>query len=274
MIRRRYLAHALLLPGAILMVYPLLWMVSASLRPPTEVARDGLIWPWEASLASYREGWSSLRYPFGYFLMNSAILCLLAVVGNLFSCVQAAFAFARLDFALRRIFFALMLGAIMLPFHVTLVPQYILFHELDWINTLLPLVVPKFLAVDAFFVFLLVQFIRTIPRELDEAAAIDGCGTFRLFFTIVLPLITPALATTATFTFIWTWNDFFSQLLYLNGIERFTAPVALRIFVENTSPQSPGALFAMSVLALLPVFALFVAFQRLLTEGIATTGLK
>jgi multiple sugar transport system permease protein len=173
-------------------------------------------------------------------------------VGNLFSCTLAAFAFARLRFALRRLWFALMLGTILLPFHVTIVPQYVLFHQLGWINTLLPLVVPKFLAVDAFFVFLLVQFIRTVRRELDEAAEIDGCGSFRLFYLIILPLIVPALATTAVFTFIWTWNDFFAQLLYLKGIDSFTVPVALRAFLDTTGVQQPGQLFAMSVLALVP----------------------
>jgi multiple sugar transport system permease protein len=269
----RAAAHALLIAGAFLMAYPLIWMVASSLRPALELGDPGLA-VHSPSLANYTQGWTALGPPFLRFFLNSAVLCALAVAGNLISCTLAAFAFARLDFVLRRVLFALMLGTIMLPFQVTVVPQYVLFHELGWINTLLPLVVPKFLAVDAFFVFLLVQFIRTIPRELDEAAAIDGCGPFRLFALVILPLLVPALATTAVFTFIWTWNDFFSQLLYLNGLDAFTVPVALRAFLDTTGVQLPGQLFAMSVLALVPVFGFFLAFQRLLLQGIATTGLR
>jgi multiple sugar transport system permease protein len=134
-----------------------------------------------------------------------------------------------------------MLGTIMLPFQATVVPQYILFKHLGWVGTFAPIVVPKFLAVDAFFVFLLVQFIRTIPRELDDSAKIDGCGPYRLFFSVVLPLTVPALATTAIFTFLWTWNDFFSQLLYLGGkVQSYTVPVALGAFVDSTSQSSWG----------------------------------
>jgi multiple sugar transport system permease protein len=176
---------------------------------------------------------------------------------------------------LRRLWFALMLGTIMLPFQVTLVPQYIVYKKLGWVGTFLPIVVPKFLAVDAFFVFLLVQFIRTIPRDLDDAAKIDGCGPFRLFYRIVLPLTVPALATTAIFTFIWTWNDFLSQLIYLgNTISSYTVPVALGSFIDTTSQSSWGQLLAMATLSVLPIFGFFLAFQRLLLEGIATTGIR
>jgi multiple sugar transport system permease protein len=147
---------------------------------------------------------------------------------------MAAYAFARLEFTAKKFWFAIMLLSIMLPIHVVIVPQYILFSNLGWINTLLPLVVPKLLATDAFFVFLMVQFIRGIPRELDEAARIDGCGTASIFLRIILPLMLPALATTTIFTFIWTWNDFFSQLIYLTDPHMYTVPVALRSFVDST----------------------------------------
>ncbi len=269
----RAAAHALLIGGAFLMAYPLLWMIAGSFRPPAELGDPGL-GVQNPTLTNYTEGWSALGPPFSSFFINSAIICTLAVVGNLFSCTLAAFAFARLNFPLRRLLLAITLGSIMLPYQVTVVPQYVLFHELGWINTFLPLIVPRFLAVDAFFVFLLVQFIRTIPKELDEAAAIDGCGPFRLFYLIILPLTVPALATTAVFTFIWTYNDFFAQLLYLNGIEHFTVPVALRTFLDSSGVSSPGQLFAMSLLAIIPVLGFFVAFQRLLLQGISTTGLR
>jgi multiple sugar transport system permease protein len=196
------------------------------------------------------------------------------IIGNLVSCSMAAYAFARLDFTGKRLWFAIMLGTIMLPIHVIIVPQYIMFSQLDWVNTFLPLVVPKFLATDAFFVFLMVQFIRGLPRELDEAARIDGCGHARIFLRIILPLMMPALATTVIFTFIWTWNDFFGQLIYLTDPEMYTVPVALRSFVDATVQTSWGSMFAMSVVSLAPVFLAFLVGQRYLIRGIATTGGK
>jgi multiple sugar transport system permease protein len=250
-------------------------MLSASFKQPDEIFTTlGLI-PAHPTLDNYTQGWDGLGQPFTGFFLNSIALCTLAVMGNLLSCTLAAYAFARLRFPLRRLFFALMLMTIMLPFHATVVPQYILFKSLGWIGTFLPIVAPKFLAVDAFFVFLLMQFIRTIPRELDDAAKIDGAGPFRIFHRIVLPLMVPALATTAIFTFIWTWNDFFSQLLYLGStVQSFTVPVALRTFIDVTSGSSWGQLIAMSLLSLVPIFGFFLAFQRLLLEGISTTGMR
>jgi multiple sugar transport system permease protein len=142
------------------------------------------------------------------------------------------------------------------------------------VNTYVPLILPKFLAVDAFFVFLLVQFMRGIPSQLDDAAAIDGCGPFQTFWHVILPLCMPAIGVTAVFTFIWTWNDFFTPLLYLNTPELYTVPLGLSLFKDSTGLTDYGALFAMSVLSLVPVFVVFLLAQKALVEGIATTGLK
>jgi multiple sugar transport system permease protein len=269
------LAHILLIGGTVFVLYPVLWMVSASFKPPPEIVTNIGLLPREPMLGNYTSGWGALRVPFSRFFINSSLLCLAAVLGNIVSCALAAFAFARLRFPLQRPLFGMMLLTIMLPFQATIVPQFILFVHLGWIGTLLPIVAPKFLAVDAFFIFLMVQFIRSIPATLDDAAKIDGCGPFRIFARIILPLLMPALATTAIFTFIWTWNDFFSQFLYLgNDLESFTVPVALRTFVDSSGVSSWGQLFAMSVLSLLPIFGVFLAAQRLLIEGISTTGLR
>jgi multiple sugar transport system permease protein len=257
------------------MLYPLLWMSSASFKPADEIFTNLNLIPANPTITNYTEGWNGLGQPFTGFFMNSVALCALAVLGNLCSCTLAAYSFARLRYPLRRVFFAVMLLTIMLPFHATVVPQYILFKALGWVGTFLPIVVPKFLAVDAFFVFLLMQFMRSIPRELDDAAKIDGAGHYRVFWQIMLPLSVPALATTAIFTFIWTWNDFFSQLLYLgSSVQSFTVPVALRAFIDATSQSSWGQLIAMSLLSLVPIFGFFLAFQRLLLEGISTTGIR
>ncbi|HTW99333.1 MAG TPA: carbohydrate ABC transporter permease [Acidimicrobiales bacterium] len=271
----RRVGRLLIVAGALFMLYPLIWMIGASLKPESQIFSSTSLFPAHPSIASYVDGWDGLGYSMTGFMVNSVVLCGLCVLGNLVSCSLAAFAFARLRFPLKKLFFAIMLTSIMLPLHATIVPQYILFKYLGWIGTILPLVVPKFLAVDAFFVFLLVQFIRTIPTELDDSSEIDGCGRLRLFYSIILPLAVPALATTAIFTFLWTWGDFFSQLIYLSGNPSdFTVPVALGAFVDSTSQSSWGQLLAMSVVSLLPVFGFFVAFQRLLLQGISTTGLR
>jgi pectin-derived oligosaccharide transport system permease protein len=266
--------HIVLCVASIAMLYPLLWMLAGSFKPEAEIFSSASLWPSHFTLDSYKRGWSGLQVSFGTFFWNSLVISVLSVIGNVFACSLAAFAFARLQFPGRNFWFALMLGTLMLPYHVTLIPQYVLFLHLDWVGTILPLVVPKFLAADAFFIFLLVQFIRSIPRELDEAAMIDGCEPWSIYWRIILPLSLPALGTTAIFTFIWTWDDFFGPLVYLSDMKSFTVQLGLRSFVDSSGKSDFGALFAMSVLTLLPVVGFFVFFQRSLIAGITTTGLR
>jgi multiple sugar transport system permease protein len=271
---RQVSSHVLLIGCSLVMIYPLLWMLSSSFKPEQDIFSDLTLWPRTFSLQSYIVGWNGLGVGFGRFFANSFIVAILTVVGNVVSCSFAAFAFAFLEFKGKRIWFALMLATLMLPYHVTLIPQYILFLNLGWVNTFLPLVVPKFLAADAFFIFLMVQFFRGIPRDLIDAAMMDGCGAWRIYRRIILPLSLPVFATAAIFSFIWTWEDFFGPLVYLSDIQNYTVPLALRSFVDSTSQSAWGPLFAMSILSLVPVFAFFMLFQRLLIQGIATSGLK
>jgi multiple sugar transport system permease protein len=267
-------AHVLLIGASIIMLYPLLWLLSASFKPEDQIFTSG-IWPsLDWSIDSYIRGWNGLRTSFSVFYMNSFVIAALCVAGNLVACSMAAYAFARLRFKGRNFWFAMMLMTLMLPGQVTLIPQYVLFRDLGWLNTILPLVVPKFLAVDAFFIFLMVQFFRGIPRELDEAAMMDGCSPWRIFWKIMLPLSMPVLVTVAIFTFIWTWDDFFAPLIYLNRMQDYTVMLGLRTFVDSTGESDYGGLFAMSVLSIVPIFLFFLFFQRLLIEGIATTGMK
>ena len=221
------------------------------------------------------DGWTALRVSFTTFYTNSFIVVIFAVIGNLMACSLTAYAFARLNFWGRKVWFALMLGTLMLPYHVTLVPQYVMFLNLGWVNTFLPLILPKYLAVDAFFVFLMVQFFRGIPREIDEAAVMDGCGPWRIYWKIMLPLSTPVMATAAIFSFIWTYDDFLGPLLYLNDMRSYTVPLALRGFVDSSGGESLfGELFAMSTLSLVPIFIIFLAFQRMIIRGVAMGALK
>jgi multiple sugar transport system permease protein len=266
--------HVALVLVALLMLYPVLWMLVSSFRPNNEIFSNPSIVPDSLDFSNYATGWTALASPFGTYLINSAVIVIGAILGNLFSCSMAAYAFARLEFRGKKILFAIMLLTIMLPFQAVLVPQYILFSNLGWLNTFVPLILPKVLGTDSFFIFLMVQFMRAIPRELDEAARIDGCGHPRIFLKVILPLMVPALATTAVFTFIWTWNEFFAAIVYLTAPNVFTVPVALGQFVDAQSSSNWGALFAMSIVSLVPVFFAFLFGQRFLIKGIATTGIK
>lgn len=272
---RRVSKHAVLLVVGAVMLYPLLWILLNSFSSTVDTSRAILSWPTNPSLQNYIDGWQGFYgVSFSRYFINSSIICAAAVIGNLVSCSLAAYAFARVNFRFRRLWFALMLGSIMLPYHAVVIPQYLVFSSLGWVNTFLPLVVPKFLACDAFFVYLMVQFIRSLPPELADAARVDGCGHAGIFFRIVLPLCAPALAVVAVFTFIWTWNDFFSSLIYLTQQQLLTVPVALNLFIDSQGTSDFGALFAMSVLSLIPLLGFFLLSQRYLTEGIATTGIK
>lgn len=271
---RSILKHAMLILVSLVMIYPLLWMLVSSFRPTDVIFRTPGLWVNNLITDNYTGGWNALSYPFGHYLANSAIVVIGAILGNLLSCSLAAYAFARLKFRFKTVWFSIMLVTIMLPIHVVVVPQYIIFNQLGWVNTFIPLVLPKFLATDAFFVFLMVQFIRGIPRELDEAARLDGCGHWKIFTRVMIPLMGPALATTAIFTFIWTWSDFFTSLIYLTSPDKYTVPVALRSFLDSTSGSNWGAMFAMSIVSLVPIFLAFLFGQRFLVKGIATTGGK
>ena len=268
------LKHTALVAFGFVMLYPLLWMIASSIKPSALIFREPGLIPSAIDLSNYSVGWNALTHPFSHYLLNSAILVLGVLLGNLLSCSAAAYAFARLNFTGRKIWFAVMLMSIMLPIHVVIVPQYVLFSELGWINTFLPIIVPHLLATDAFFIFLMVQFFRGLPRELDEAARIDGAGHARIYFQIMLPLSTPALATTAIFSFIWTWNDFFRQLIFLTKPDMYTVPIALRSFIDATGESSWGPMFAMSIVSLVPLFLVFLFGQKYLVKGIATTGIK
>ncbi|MGP4014163.1 carbohydrate ABC transporter permease [Streptomyces sp. 4N124] len=271
----RIALHIGCLAALLVMLYPLAWLLATSLKPADEVIASLKLLPSRLEWSNYSTALDGVNdVSISRLLINSLLVAGGAVLGNVISCSLAAYAFARLKFRMRGPLFAFMIATIMLPHHAVLIPQYIVFNQLGMVNTYWPLILPKFLATEAFFVFLIVQFMRGLPRELEEAATIDGCGPFRTFFSVILPLTRPALITTAIFTFIWTWNDFFTQLIYLFTPEKFTLTLALRQFVDASSQSSFGPMFAMSVIALLPIVLFFLAFQRFLVEGMASSGVK
>jgi multiple sugar transport system permease protein len=267
--------HIVALALIAVVLYPAIWMVASSLKPNTEIIGNSALWSENFSFDNFAKamdgigGVSTLQ-----FFTNSLVLAGGAVIGTVLSASVSAYAFARINFPGRSVFFGMMIATLLLPFHVVIIPQYIIFQQLGLVDTYIPLLIGKFLAADAFFVFLMVQFMRNLPRELDEAATIDGAGHVRIFRSVMLPLMKPALITTSIFAFIWSWNDFLGPLLYLNSPEKYPLPLALRLFVDQTQSSDYGAMIAMSVLALLPVLVFFLVFQRYIVEGVSTQGLK
>lgn len=258
----------------LVMVYPLLWMIRLSLLPEAQIGSAGLVPNGEWTIVNYIEGWTTLSIDFTTFFLNSATVAVLALVGNLMACSLAAYVLARMKFRMRPVYFGLVIGTLLIPLHVLLIPQYLMFSYAGLLNSFIPLVLPKFLATDAFFVFLMIQFVRGIPRELDQAAFMDGAGHFRIYWSIILPLMRPALATTAIFTVIWTWNDFLGPLIYLTKTSLYTVPVALRALLSTDTGFGTGRLLAMSVLSLIPLVTFFFVAQKQILEGISSSGLK
>ncbi len=259
----------------VVILYPVAWMILSTFKPSAQIVGNADLIPTEVTLDNYARALDGIGgVSFWRFFQNSVVLAVLSVVGIVASSSISAYAFARIDFPGRKVYFGLMIATLLLPFHVVIIPQYIVFNTLGMVNTFTPLLLGKFLATEAFFIFLMVQFLRGMPRELDEAARIDGAGHGRIFSSIMLPLLKPALVTSAIFAFIWTWNDFFGPLLYLKDPDLFTLPIALRLFVDQSSASDYGAQMAMAVLALVPVLLFFLIFQRHLVDGVATQGLK
>ena len=226
----------------------------------------------------YRElqnGWKGfMGYTFATFFKNSFLISFLSTFGTLISSAFVAYALQRLQFKLRRPLFVLVLATMMLPPQIMMIPQYMWFRHLGWVGTFYPMIVPYFFAIQGFFVYLIMNFIGGVPKELDEAAKIDGCSYYGIFFRIILPLITPAMITSAIFSFIWRWDDYLSALLYVTRPEMRPISLALKLFNDPNSGSDIGATLAMSTLSILPATILFLIFQKSLVEGIASSGIK
>lgn len=265
--------HLVLTVMSLLMLYPVLWWIGASLKT-TEELRLPSIWPKTPIWSNYSKGWAfSPEYTFAHFFGNTLLMEFWNVIGAVATSAIVAYGFGRLRFKLRGFWFAILLLTMMLPGQVTVVPQYIMYNNFGLVDSYIPLVLPHFFGGGAFFIFLLVQFIRGIPRELDEAAKIDGSSVYGIFVRIVFPLLKPSLVTVAIFTFIWSWDDFFGQVLYLSSVGKYTVGLALRMFVDQFEIQW-GQLLAMSLLSIVPSVIVFFLAQKHFIEGIATTGLK
>ncbi|WP_375342195.1 carbohydrate ABC transporter permease [Yoonia maritima] len=267
--------YSLLIIVGLIMVYPLVWMFGASFKTNAEIFSSPSFWPKEPTVQGYIDGWkTSTPYTFAKFFMNSMMIIIPKMIGTAISCTLVAYGFARFDFPFKKIIFSTVIATLLLPNVVTRIPQYLLFRDIGWLDSFLPLWVPSALAGDAFFVFMLIQFLRAIPRDMEEAARVDGANTLQTLIYIVVPMLTPALISVCLFQFMWTMNDFLGPLIYLSSVENYPISLALKLSIDTTEAFAWNQILAMSCLALAPSLIVFFMAQKYFIEGISTGGVK
>jgi len=268
--------HVIVCGLGLIMIYPLVWMIMSSFKESNTIfTTAGQLIPKKFVFANYATGWRGFaKTGFAVFLRNSMFIAVVATLGTVFSSAFVAYGLARCRFFGRKFLFVAMLLSMMLPAQVLMIPQYLWYQKLGWVGSYRPLIVPYYFAIQGFFIYLMINFIDGIPRELDEAAKIDGCSYYGIFARIILPLITPALITASIFSFMWRWDDFLSALLYINESAKYPVSLALKLFCDPGSSSDYGAMFAMATLSIMPAVIIFISLQKYLVEGISTSGLK
>ncbi len=257
------------------LIYPLVWLFFASFKTNDEIFGSLSLLPNNFSWDAYMNGWKgSGQFGYGVFLVNTFKLVIPTVLFTVISSSLVAYGFARFNFKFKKPLFALMISTLMLPNTVIIIPRYLQFEKLGWLNSYLPFIVPAIFACYPFFIFMLVQFFRGIPRDLDESAFLDGCGRLRFLVSILLPLSKSALFSVVIFQFIWTWNDFFNSLIYIDSVKKFPLSLGLRMSLDATTSINWNQIIAMSIISIVPPVLLFFFAQKHFVEGIATTGLK
>ncbi len=268
----RYLVLALV---AFVMLYPLLWLIGASFKSNQQIFTEMGFWPQSFDFKAYAKGWkTSTEYTFATYFLNSFLITIPRIIVTVISCVLVAYAFARFDFWGKKFLFSVMVATMMLPLIVLRLPQYLVFRELGWLDSYLPMIIPSAFATDTFFIFMLVQFLRSIPRDMEEAAQIDGCNSLQLLWHIIVPMLKPAIISVIVFQFIWTMNDFMSPLIYLASVEKYPVSLALKMSIGATEEVEWANVIAISVVALIPSVAVFFAAQRHFIEGATSSGIK
>lgn len=269
------LTYIVILLLGVMMVYPLLWMVTASFKTNNEINLGSGLIPKQLDWSGFREGWKvSGQFTFSDFFLNTFSLVVPTVILTVVSSTLVAYGFARFDFWGKKILFVIMLSMLMIPSSVLIIPRYLLYRDLDWINSYLPFWVPAALSCNSFFVYQEIQFFRSIPKELDEAAKIDGCGSLRILISVLLPVLVPCLISTCIFQSIWTWNDFMNPLIYISSVSKYPLSLALRMSLDVAANTDWNQVMAMACVSMLPLIIMFFLLQKYFVEGIATTGIK
>ena len=267
--------YAILIAVGLVMIYPLLWLVGASFKSNTEIFTNPSFIPMEPTLDGFIRGWeTSTPYNFGHFYWNTFLMVFPKVVGTAISCTLVAYGFARFEFPGKKLLFGCLIAVLLLPDVVTRIPQYLVFRDLGWLDTYLPMWVPSALAADAFFVFMLVQFLRAIPRDMEEAARIDGANTFQVLIFVVVPMLAPAIVSVCLFQFMWTMNDFLGPLIYISSVATYPISLALQLSIDATESFSWNKILAMTVISLAPSLVVFFLAQKHFIRGVATGGTK
>lgn len=267
--------YTILTVVGLIMLYPLIWLIGASFKSNTEIFAGAGFMPANPTMDGYVKGWeTSTPYTFGRFFWNTFLIIAPKTICTVISCTVVAYGFARFDFPGKKILFATVIGTLLLPNVVTRIPQYLLFNELGWLDTYLPLWVPSALAGDAFFVFMLLQFLRSIPRDMEEAARVDGATSFQALIYVVVPMLVPAMISVALFQFMWTMNDFLGPLIYISSVDKYPVSLALKLSIDTTEAFEWNRILAMSVLTITPALVVFFAAQRYFIEGISAGGRK
>lgn len=269
----RIITYIILIFAAVICLFPFLWMVSTSFKETSEIYKmpPDLI-PTNPTVQNYIEGWKGAD--FGLFFKNSLFITIIATVGTVLSSAFVAYGFARFKARFSGLLFTILLATMMLPTQVTLIPQYLMYNKMGMVNTYFPLLIPSWLGGGAFNIFLFIQFFRTLPKELDEAAKIDGANSFQIFTKIMLPAVKPVMLAVLVMSLVYNWNDFFSPLIYLNDNKKFTIAIGLQFFKGSQGNVQIGQMMAMSLVALLPVLIIFAVCQKYFIQGIKMSGLK
>lgn len=264
----------LILLGAV-MIYPLVWLFFSSFKSNDEIFGSIRLLPEKWILDSYAEGWKGTgQFSFGVFLKNTFVMVIPTVVFTVLSSLLVGYGFARFEFPMKNVLFYVMIATLMLPSTVIIIPRYILFKNLGWTDSYLPFIVPAIFAGYPFFVYMVIQFMRGIPRELDEAAKIDGCNSFRILTQVIVPLCKPAIFSVIIFQSMWTWNDFFNSLIYINSVKKYPVSLALRMCLDSASKVEWNTVLAMSLVCIIPLTVLFFAAQKYFVEGMVSSGVK
>ena len=269
----RIITYIILIFAAVICLFPFLWMVSTSFKETSEIYKmPPDLLPTNPTVQNYIEGWKGAD--FGLFFKNSLFITIIATVGTVLSSAFVAYGFARFKARFSGLLFTILLATMMLPTQVTLIPQYLMYNKLGMVNTYFPLLIPSCLGGGAFNIFLFIQFFRTLPKELDEAAKIDGANSFQIFTKIMLPAVKPVMLAVLVMSLVYNWNDFFSPLIYLNDNKKFTIAIGLQFFKGSQGNVQIGQMMAMSLVALLPVLIIFAVCQKYFIQGIKMSGLK
>ncbi|MFR9094132.1 MAG: carbohydrate ABC transporter permease [Blautia coccoides] len=269
----RIVTYFVLIAAAVICLFPFIWMISTSFKPMSDIYKmPPTLFPENGTVENFVEGWKGAN--FQLYFKNTAVITFLATVGTVLSSSVVAYGFARFQSRCSKLLFMVLLGTMMLPTQVTLIPQYLLYYKLGMVDTIWPLIIPSWLGGGAFNIFLFIQFFRTLPKELDEAAKIDGANSLQVFTRILLPAVKPVMLAVLVMALVYNWNDFFNPLIYLNSKDKFTIAIGLQFFKGSQGNVQVGQMMSMALVSLLPVLVIFATCQKYFIQGIKMSGLK